>query len=75
MNVGVAPLPSSEVEIQTTSTDVTFSKASKVTLGPLAPYEQTTVTLDVQVARKGVAWAENPWVPPIRVAEMRTRKV
>jgi thiamine pyrophosphate-dependent acetolactate synthase large subunit-like protein len=31
--------------------------------------------LDVQVARKGVAWAQNPWVPPIRVAEMRTRKV
>jgi benzoylformate decarboxylase len=31
--------------------------------------------LDVQVARKGVAWAQNPWVPPIRVAETRTRKV
>jgi benzoylformate decarboxylase len=31
--------------------------------------------LDVQVARKGVGWAENPWIPPIRVAEMRTRKV
>jgi benzoylformate decarboxylase len=31
--------------------------------------------LDVQVARKGVAWAENPWIPPIRVAETRTRKV
>jgi thiamine pyrophosphate-dependent acetolactate synthase large subunit-like protein len=31
--------------------------------------------LDVQVARKGVGWAENPWVPPIRVADMRTRKV
>jgi benzoylformate decarboxylase len=31
--------------------------------------------LDVQVARKGVGWAQNPWVPPIRVAEMRTRKV
>jgi len=29
----------------------------------------------VQVARKGVAWAEKPWVPPIQVAEMRTRKV
>jgi thiamine pyrophosphate-dependent acetolactate synthase large subunit-like protein len=31
--------------------------------------------LDVQVARKGVAWADKPWVPPIQVAEMRTRKV
>ena len=31
--------------------------------------------LDVQVARKGIGWAEKPWVPPIQVAEMRTRKV
>lgn len=31
--------------------------------------------LDVQVARKGVGWAEKPWVPAIRVAEMRTKKV
>jgi thiamine pyrophosphate-dependent acetolactate synthase large subunit-like protein len=31
--------------------------------------------LDVQIARKGVGWAEKPWVPPVRVAEMRTRKV
>jgi len=31
--------------------------------------------LDVQVARKGVGWAQNPWVPPIRVAETRTKKV
>jgi thiamine pyrophosphate-dependent acetolactate synthase large subunit-like protein len=31
--------------------------------------------LDVQIARKGVGWAEKPWVPPIQVAEMRTRKV
>jgi thiamine pyrophosphate-dependent acetolactate synthase large subunit-like protein len=31
--------------------------------------------LDVQVARKGVGWAQSPWVPPIRVAETRTRKV
>jgi thiamine pyrophosphate-dependent acetolactate synthase large subunit-like protein len=31
--------------------------------------------LDVQVARKGVGWAEKPWVPPIQVAKMRTRKV
>jgi thiamine pyrophosphate-dependent acetolactate synthase large subunit-like protein len=31
--------------------------------------------LDVQLARKGVGWAEKPWVPAIRVAEMRTKKV
>jgi benzoylformate decarboxylase len=31
--------------------------------------------LDVQVARKGVGWAQSPWVPPIRVAETRNRKV
>jgi thiamine pyrophosphate-dependent acetolactate synthase large subunit-like protein len=31
--------------------------------------------LDVQVARKGVGWAQSPWVPPIRVAETRSRKV
>jgi len=31
--------------------------------------------LDVQVARKGVGWADKPWIPPIRVAEMRQRKV
>src|SRR3954468_1721713 len=31
--------------------------------------------LDVQVARKGVGWADKPWVPPVRVAEMRTKKV
>jgi hypothetical protein len=31
--------------------------------------------LDVQVARKGVAWADKPWIPPIQVAALRTRKV
>jgi thiamine pyrophosphate-dependent acetolactate synthase large subunit-like protein len=31
--------------------------------------------LDVQVARKGVGWADKPWVPAIRVAEIRTKKV
>jgi thiamine pyrophosphate-dependent acetolactate synthase large subunit-like protein len=31
--------------------------------------------LDVQVARKGVGWAQTPWVPPIRVAETRSKKV
>jgi thiamine pyrophosphate-dependent acetolactate synthase large subunit-like protein len=31
--------------------------------------------LDVQVARNGVRWADKPWTPPIRVAEMRQKKV
>jgi benzoylformate decarboxylase len=31
--------------------------------------------LDVQVARKGVGWADKPWVPPIQVASLRTKKV
>jgi benzoylformate decarboxylase len=31
--------------------------------------------LDVQVARKGVAWADKPWVPPLQVASLRTKKV
>ena len=31
--------------------------------------------IDVQVARKGVAWADKPWVPPIQVAAMRQKKV
>jgi thiamine pyrophosphate-dependent acetolactate synthase large subunit-like protein len=31
--------------------------------------------IDAQVARVGVAWAEKPWIPPIRIARERTRKV
>lgn len=31
--------------------------------------------LDVQVARKGLFWADKPWIPPIQVAGMRTRRV
>jgi benzoylformate decarboxylase len=31
--------------------------------------------LDVQVARRGVGWAEKPWVPPIRVASIRQKRV
>jgi len=31
--------------------------------------------IDAQVARVGVAWADKPWTPPIRVARERTRKV
>jgi benzoylformate decarboxylase len=31
--------------------------------------------IDAQVARKGVAWAEKPWIPPIQVAALRQKKV
>ncbi len=31
--------------------------------------------LDVQVARRGVGWAEKPWVPPIQIAGLRQKKV
>ncbi len=31
--------------------------------------------LDVQVARRGVGWAEKPWVPPIRLAAIRRKRV
>jgi len=31
--------------------------------------------LDVQVARRGVGWADKPWVPPIQVAGLRQKKV
>ncbi len=31
--------------------------------------------LDVQVARKGVGWADKPWTPPIRIAGLRQKKV
>jgi benzoylformate decarboxylase len=31
--------------------------------------------LDVQVARRGVGWSDRPWIPPIRVAEMRQKRV
>ena len=31
--------------------------------------------LDVQVARRGVGWSDRPWIPPIRVAEMRRKRV
>src|SRR5882672_3725436 len=31
--------------------------------------------LDVQVARRGVHWADKPWIPPFQVAGLRTRKV
>jgi benzoylformate decarboxylase len=31
--------------------------------------------IDAQVARKGVAWADKPWIPPIQVASLRQKKV
>jgi hypothetical protein len=31
--------------------------------------------IDVQVARRGVGWSERPWVPPIRIAETRQKRV
>lgn len=31
--------------------------------------------IDVQVARRGIGWAEQPWIPPIKGTAMRTRKV
>jgi thiamine pyrophosphate-dependent acetolactate synthase large subunit-like protein len=30
--------------------------------------------LDVQVARRGVGWADKPWVPPIRLAGIRPKR-
>lgn len=40
-----------------------------------ATVEGRPYLIDAQVARVGVAWAEKPWIPPIRVAQERTRKV
>jgi thiamine pyrophosphate-dependent acetolactate synthase large subunit-like protein len=40
-----------------------------------ATVEGKPYLIDAQVARVGVAWAEKPWTPPIRVARERTRKV
>jgi thiamine pyrophosphate-dependent acetolactate synthase large subunit-like protein len=31
--------------------------------------------IDAELKRTGVAWAEKPWTPPIRIAQERTRKV
>src|SRR5262249_37057741 len=46
-----------------------LARASKQTV------EGKPYLIDAQVARKGVGWAQAPWVPPIRVAELRTKKV
>jgi benzoylformate decarboxylase len=40
-----------------------------------ATVEGKPYLIDVQVARSGVAWAEKPWIPPIRIAELRQKKV
>jgi hypothetical protein len=36
-----------------------------------APVEGKPYLIDAQVARKGVAWADKPWTPPIQVAALR----
>jgi thiamine pyrophosphate-dependent acetolactate synthase large subunit-like protein len=46
-----------------------LSRAKKATV------EGKPYLIDAQVARMGVAWAQKPWIPPIRIAEERTRKV
>lgn len=40
-----------------------------------ATVEGRPYLIDAQVARVGVAWAAQPWVPPIHIARERTRKV
>jgi thiamine pyrophosphate-dependent acetolactate synthase large subunit-like protein len=40
-----------------------------------ATVEGKPYLIDAQVARMGVAWADKPWTPPIRIALERTRKV
>jgi thiamine pyrophosphate-dependent acetolactate synthase large subunit-like protein len=40
-----------------------------------ATVEGKPYLIDAQVARVGVAWAEKPWTPPIRIAQERIRKV
>jgi thiamine pyrophosphate-dependent acetolactate synthase large subunit-like protein len=40
-----------------------------------ATVEGKPYLIDAQVARKGVAWADKPWIPPIQVAALRHKKV
>lgn len=40
-----------------------------------ATVEGKPYLIDVQVARRGIGWAEKPWIPPIKIAELRTNKV
>src|SRR5204863_6449514 len=39
-----------------------------------ATQEGKPYLIDAQIARVGVAWADKPWTPPIRVAQERARK-
>ena len=41
----------------------------------VATIEGKPYLIDVQVARRGVGWAAEPWIPPIKIAELRTNKV
>ena len=40
-----------------------------------ASVEGKPYLIDAQTARVGVAWADKPWTPPIRIAQERSRKV
>jgi thiamine pyrophosphate-dependent acetolactate synthase large subunit-like protein len=40
-----------------------------------ATVEGKPYLLDVQVARRGIGWTDQPWIPPIKGTAMRTRKV
>jgi benzoylformate decarboxylase len=40
-----------------------------------ATVEGKPYLIDAQVMRKGVAWADKPWIPPIQVAALRQKKV
>ena len=40
-----------------------------------ATVEGKPYLIDAQVARKGVAWADKPWIPPIQVAALRQKQV
>jgi thiamine pyrophosphate-dependent acetolactate synthase large subunit-like protein len=58
-----------EVVESPTQLKAALARARKATV------EGRPYLIDAQVARVGVAWAEKPWTPPIRIARERTRKV
>jgi acetolactate synthase-1/2/3 large subunit len=58
-----------EVVASPTQLKAALNRARKATV------EGKPYLIDAQVARVGVAWAEQPWIPPIRIAQERTRKV
>src|SRR5262249_56399545 len=39
-----------------------------------ATVEGKPYLIDAQVARKGVAWADKPWIPPIQVAAVGEKR-